>query len=1206
MEGLFFKKSAIFLLGSGLFLAGFFVFGQDNNSVPPSAVNYAPNFWFDVNEKYYPSNPLDFYFENNQEISGEIAVSKYNSLSVEEKIRYLTVFYHIEGEGNQWVYQYWFFYVFNDSSGAIENRHYGDWESVFVFVDKDSKQVTKVIGTAHQRKIFDTEIINPANNHIWAYVGEGSHANCVDKEGDGNCDSFKWRKLEKWDKNGYKVLYDNYNLIEITFDFIENFKGAITLENSSVLGINIFDIVKISQKELYIPWGGSPPTHAWEQSSYNNPEELRPISFKYALEKVNQITAEIVGTFSGLAKKAASLLSLVKPVEQQAAISSSLLSEDSSVVVSQIENSTERDADSLVVTEKSEATEASFEIPVELPINVEDDNSGPTESAVDESAITEEPISEPVEEEEETVAEQPIPQSKPPSGLPFFPGGRPSTETDETETLPSPQITWPSPDDILGQIDDLATSTDGLQINLTGTSSPNLSILIFLNSDSSQPDYSTTADDNGNWYQIVTLEHGENVVRVKGQDDDNNQSEEISLNVMIDMIAPAMITDLSAGSGLQRGVIDLSWTASGDDESIGQASQYIIRYSTSSEITTDSWDLAVDIANEPNPALAGTTENLSISDLTPGQTYYWTIKSQDEAGNISEISNCSSGVAQASSQQLLISEIQVTGTTVKDEFIELYNPSNQPFDLSGWSIQYHDSQAESFQKNDFVDNNSIPAYGYFLIANSSYDGYMTADIIHNSFQLSDTGGTIFLVNNQELLTEATSTSIVDKISYGSGTYLFPEGTENDSVLGAEQSLERKATATSTAELLAVNGAHHWIGNNWDTDDNSQDFVLQNSPNPQNSLSSVEPHTDAFPVLADTAWPMFQHDIQHTGVSAYAGSATGTPTSTPKWTVDLGDSNLSSPVMAADGSIYVGTSGVKLYKVDTTGSAELFYDTQTNSSVRTPALASDNTVYLVDNYFIYALSAEAQLKWKYSIANGSPPIIGLDGTVYVASDYYVYALNPNGELIWQSPVLSNGYWVKSPVLASDGTIYTVGKFGACSGCKIVYALNPQDGSIIWQTGSGPYEAALSLSDDGIIYVGGNLTLGTSGLYAFDSSNGIQQWYAPIGDISGSVAAIGQDMVYVGIKGYTFFAIDRSNGNTEWYFNTEGQISASPVIDNQGTIYIGSASKKFFALNPDGTVKWQYEFLDEISASAAIGSDGTVYVGSYGGDLYAFGQ
>ena len=574
----------------------------------------------------------------------------------------------------------------------------------------------------------------------------------------------------------------------------------------------------------------------------------------------------------------------------------------------------------------------------------------------------------------------------------------------------------------------------------------------------------------------------------------------------------------------------------------------------------------------------------------------------------------------ATAENLIISEIAVQGSNgASDEFIEIYNPTDSPINLSGWSLQYALAQATTTwqYKYFWIDDSSsrdlpdfnLASHQYFLLTSATSSNYysygMQPDLAAVTtagnptyLGLSDTGGKIRLLNNNE--------EIIDLVAWGEDSL----GAEGNPV-GIDNffwgSLERQAFASSTAELLAVNGAHHWSGNSIDRDDNSQDFVLQTVPNPQNSLSLVEPDA-IFPELANTAWPMLQGDIQHSGLSAYVGTATGTPTSSPKWIVDLGSGSPSSPVIGLSGEIYIGAASGNLYKISSaTGTAELFYKAPTNGTIQTPAIASDGTIYISDNYhYLYALSSDGELKWKYNIHDGSSPTIDSDGTIYVGSSYYgLYALNPNGELIWESPQLSNGRWTKAPVLDSDGIIYTVGKIGTCSCCKVVYALDFQDGSIVWQTNSGPYSTTLSLSDQGIIFVGGSLALGSSGLYAFNSSDGSQQWYSSIGNISNSVSAIGSNRIYVGSQDY-LYALN-SEGESQWPYamvNTQDEISASPIIDAIGTIYIGSRSQKFYAINPDGTVKWQAELSSSISHGAVIDSDGVVYVVSDDGNLYAF--
>ena len=65
-----------------------------------------------------------------------------------------------------------------------------------------------------------------------------------------------------------------------------------------------------------------------------------------------------------------------------------------------------------------------------------------------------------------------------------------------------------------------------------------------------------------------------------------------------------------------------------------------------------------------------------------------------------------------------------------------------------------------------------------------------------------------------------------------------------------------------------------------------------------------------------------------------------------------------------------------------------------------------------------------------------------------------------------------------------------------------------------------------------------------------------------------------------------------------------MESSPAIGSDGTVYVGSADNKLYAINGKSGVKlWEFKTGHYVYSSPAIGSDGTVYVGSGDKKLYA---
>lgn len=104
-----------------------------------------------------------------------------------------------------------------------------------------------------------------------------------------------------------------------------------------------------------------------------------------------------------------------------------------------------------------------------------------------------------------------------------------------------------------------------------------------------------------------------------------------------DETLPDAVNDLD-GTALSTSSVLLTWTAPGDDGATGTAAEYDIRYTTN-ELTNASWESATRASGEPAPDSAGTVQQMTVAGLEAGEDYYFAMKTRDEAGNESAISN---------------------------------------------------------------------------------------------------------------------------------------------------------------------------------------------------------------------------------------------------------------------------------------------------------------------------------------------------------------------------------------------------------------------------------------------------------------------------------------------------------------------------------------------------------------------------------------
>ncbi len=154
-----------------------------------------------------------------------------------------------------------------------------------------------------------------------------------------------------------------------------------------------------------------------------------------------------------------------------------------------------------------------------------------------------------------------------------------------------------------------------------------------------------------------------------------------------DDIAPAAITDLTVG-GTSNTTANIRWTAPGDDGNEGTASSYILKIHTE-PITDGNWNEIDAIDTAITPQSAGSQESFIVTNLEPSTSYWFGIKAQDEAQNISNLSNIAQGLTESEKDTSAPSAITDLSAQPQDENILLQWTATGDDGAVGTASYYH-------------------------------------------------------------------------------------------------------------------------------------------------------------------------------------------------------------------------------------------------------------------------------------------------------------------------------------------------------------------------------------------------------------------------------------------------------------------------------------------------------------------------------------
>lgn len=303
-----------------------------------------------------------------------------------------------------------------------------------------------------------------------------------------------------------------------------------------------------------------------------------------------------------------------------------------------------------------------------------------------------------------------------------------------------------------------------------------------------------------------------------------------------------------------------------------------------------------------------------------------------------------------------------------------------------------------------------------------------------------------------------------------------------------------------------------------------------------------------------------------------------------WSYDANSPLLGSPAVRPGGRVYVGASDGKLHAIGRRGRLLWTYPTE-GAIFASPALAAERLHVCSLDGLVYALACDGNELWSFETdgfatidgAIFATPQTGPDGTLYVAGVYdpNLYALDPNdGSIIWarsfeapldpcdpNSPMMV-GWPFAAPAVAPDGTVYQTLLYNAN-----LYAIEPETGETIWSTDLAGTLVWLQQEQPN---------------YEFP-----YVWYG-LGEPPDYID--GREVVRVVGKNY------------------RGGSMSKPALARDGTIYVAFDDSYLRAVNPDGTVRWAAR-LGSLDVGALVGGftltvddAGLIYAASDDNHLY----
>jgi outer membrane protein assembly factor BamB len=278
----------------------------------------------------------------------------------------------------------------------------------------------------------------------------------------------------------------------------------------------------------------------------------------------------------------------------------------------------------------------------------------------------------------------------------------------------------------------------------------------------------------------------------------------------------------------------------------------------------------------------------------------------------------------------------------------------------------------------------------------------------------------------------------------------------------------------------------------------------------------------------------------------------------RWTVALGDRVYSTPLVADDGTLYVGSDAKRLVALNAKG--EIAWRLEVEGEVDTGAtFGKDGSIIVAAGKELLSVRRGGDIAWRFAARDKifTSPAVNADGLVVVGSqDNRVYGIGPGGSLAWSVDL---GEDVDgAAAIGDDGAIY-VG-----TDKNEVVRLDAR-GQVVWRTNVGGFvRGVLSIARNGDVLAG---TYGPVPRMVR---------LAPDGAIRGAFTIHGTGAKEFGIHG-------------------------GALEDDEGTIFFGTQDDAAYAIAPDGSIRWRFLTKADVDAPLTMLADGSLVVPSEDGTI-----